>query len=181
MLRHIPEACFYKFILFIAMAITKAKKEAIVEKFDGVKADAQSVVFVNFNGLTVAEVSAMRAKLRAKGVGYFVSKKTLIERAFKGSYTGTVPSLDGQVAVAWSNDALTSAQEVLTFTKAYKDKLSILGGIFEGSFKNKAEMTEIAAIPPLQVLRGMFVNVINSPIQGFAIALDAIAKKKETA
>ena len=51
------------------------------------------------------------------------------------------------------------------------------GSIFH-HFKSKDEMTEIAAIPPLQTLRGMFVNVVNSPIQGLAIALNQIAEKK---
>ena len=50
------------------------------------------------------------------------------------------------------------------------------GYVFQ--LNNQNEMIEIASIPPLQVLRGMFVNVINSPIQGFVIALDAIASKK---
>ena len=161
------------------MAITKSKKEAIVGKFENVAKEAQSIVFVNFKGLTVGEVTKMRADLRAKGIGYFVSKKTLIERSLTPSFAGIMPSLDGQVAVAWSQDPLASAQEVLAFTKEFKDKLSILGGVFEGNFQDKAQMNEIAGIPPLKVLRGMFVNVINSPIQGLAIALDAIATKKE--
>lgn len=160
------------------MAITRTKKEAIVGKLDDMKSHAKSVVFVNFNGLTVAEVSAMRSKFREKGIGYFVAKKTLIDRALRDAFIGSIPSLDGQVAVAWSDDELASAQGVLSYTKEYKDKLSILGGVFEGSFRDKSEMTEIASMPSLQVLRGMFVNVINAPIQGFAIALNAYAEKK---
>ncbi len=54
----------------------------------------------------------------------------------------------------------------------------ILGGVFDGVYKSKEEMTEIASIPSLQTLRGMFVNVINSPIQGLAVSLNQIAEKK---
>ena len=64
------------------------------------------------------------------------------------------------------------------FGKKFVDKLVILGGIFEGKLVGQAHMQEIATIPSTQVLRGMFVNVINSPIQGLAIALNAIAQKK---
>jgi large subunit ribosomal protein L10 len=67
---------------------------------------------------------------------------------------------------------------VYKFQKDNADRWSIVGGIFEGKFMDKASMTEIATIPGEHQLRGMFVNVINSPIQGFVIALNAIAEKK---
>ena len=53
-----------------------------------------------------------------------------------------------------------------------------MGGVFDGEYMDKAAMTAIANIPDVPVLRGMFVNVINSPIQGMVIALNAIAEKK---
>ena len=64
------------------------------------------------------------------------------------------------------------------FGKKFVDKLVILGGIFEGKLVGQAHMQEIATIPSMQVLRGMFVNVINSPIAGLAVALKAIADKR---
>jgi ribosomal protein L10 len=54
----------------------------------------------------------------------------------------------------------------------------MVGGVFEGRFMDKSEITAIATIPATPVLRGMFVNVINSPIQGLVLALNAIAEKK---
>ena len=120
----------------------------------------------------------MRAKLREEGVGYFVAKKTLIRRALDGVFEGEIPTLDGEVALAYSADAIAPAQNVRVFAKQFADNIAILGGVFEGVYKNKEEMTEIASIPALPVLRGMFVNVINSPIQGLAVALNQIAEKK---
>lgn len=160
------------------MAITKAKKEEILEKLQTVKNDAKSIVFVGFKGLSVGDTSAMRRKLREDGVKYFVTKKTLMDRVFKDSYEGAMPGLDGEVAIAWSDDAILPAQGIRAFEKQFAEQISILGGVFEGVFKNKAEMTEIASIPSLQVLRGMFVNVINSPIQGLIIALNQVAEKR---
>lgn len=160
------------------MAITKAKKETILNKLAGVKNDSESIVFVKFNGMTVADTTAMRTKLRSENVGYFVAKKTLMKRAFDGAYEGEMPALDGEIAVAYSADAIAPAQQIKEFTTKYKNNLSIAGGIFQGVYKDAGEMTEIASIPPLQVLRGMFVNVINSPIQGLVIGLNAIADKK---
>lgn len=160
------------------MAITKAKKTTILSKLDGVRNDSDSIVFVKFSGMTVANTTAMRAKLREEGVGYFVAKKTLMKRAFDGAFQGEMPTLEGEIALAYSADAIAPAQQIKEFAGKYKDSLSIVGGVFQGVYKDAAEMTEIASIPPLQVLRGMFVNVINSPIQGLVLGLNAIAEKK---
>lgn len=160
------------------MAITKAKKQDILAKLEEVRDKSESIVFVHYKGLTVANTTAMRRDLREKGVGYFVAKKTLMKKAFADTFTGDMPNLDGEIAVAYSEDAIAPAQNIQEFSDKFKTNISIVGGVFQGVFKSQAEMVEIASIPPLQTLRGMFVNVINSPIQGFVIALDAIAAKK---
>ena len=160
------------------MAITKAKKQTILERLDGVKSDASSIVFVKFSGMPVQESTKMRADLRDRGVQYFVAKKTLMKRAFDGAFEGELPQLDGEIAVAYSTDAIAPAQSIKEYAGKYKDNLAIAGGVFQGVYKDAAEMTEIASIPALPVLRGMFVNVINSPIQGLVLGLNAIAEKK---
>lgn len=160
------------------MAITRAKKETILSRLDGVKTDAASIVFVKFNGLGVQDSTAMRADLREQGVQYFVAKKTLMKRAFDGAFEGELPELEGEIALAYSTDAIAPAQSIKEYTGKYKKNLAIVGGVFQGVYKDAGEMTEIASIPPLPVLRGMFVNVINSPIQGLVLGLNAIADKK---
>lgn len=162
------------------MAITKAKKETILAKLEGVRSSSESIVFVNFKGLTVGNTTAMREQLRQEGVGYFVAKKTLMKRAFADSFKGSLPELDGEIAVAYSTDAITPAQKIKEFSLKHKNNIQIAGGVFQGVYKNAEEMTEIASIPPLPILRGMFVNVINSPIQGLAIVLNAVAESKQT-
>ncbi len=160
------------------MAITKAKKETILSKLEGVKGDAESIVFVKFNGMAVSDITAMREALRQKGVGYYVAKKTLMERAFGKSFEGEMPQLDGEIAIAYSNDAIAPAQNIKEFAAKYKENLAIVGGVFQGVFKDKAEMTEIASIPPLQTLRGMFAQLVNSPRQRFAVVLSKVAETK---
>ena len=160
------------------MAITRAKKEEVLEKLESVKQDSESIVFVNFNGLGVHDSTAMRTAMREAGVGYLVAKKTLMKRAFGDTFEGEMPELEGEIAIAYSKDAIAPAQNVKEFAGKFKDKLAIAGGVFQGVYKTKEEMTEIASIPPLPVLRGMFVNVINAPIQGLVISLNQIAEKK---
>ena len=160
------------------MAITKDKKKSILEKLDGIK-NNESIVFVNFKGLPVSETTAMRQELAKGDVAYYVAKKTLVKKAFAESgIEGDMPNLEGELAVVYGNDATGPAREIFAFQKKFDGKISILGGIFEHKFVNKSQMEEIAKIPSMHVLRGMFVNVINSPIQGFAMAIKAIADKK---
>ncbi|HYD92946.1 MAG TPA: 50S ribosomal protein L10 [Candidatus Paceibacterota bacterium] len=161
------------------MAITKAKKQDIVAKAADAIKDAVSVVFVRFGKISVADTSAMRKSLKDEGVGYYVAKKTLLKRALaERGYEGTLPELEGEVAIAWSNDDATAAARGIWEHGKKHEGISILGGVFEGKYLDATAMKAIATIPPVPVLRGMFVNVINSPIQGLAIVLDQIREKK---
>ncbi|MDB5194885.1 MAG: rplJ [Parcubacteria group bacterium] len=162
------------------MAITKQKKTEIIEKIGLAVKDAVSVVFVKFSGLSVKDTSEMRKSLREGGVGYYVAKKTLIKRVLtENGYTGELPDMPGEIALAWSKvDATAPARDIYAMGKKFKDTLTIVGGIWEGAFADASAMNAIATIPPVPVLRGMFVNVINSPIQGLVIALDQIREKK---
>lgn len=161
------------------MAISKEKKQQILGKLEEIVKDSETLVFAGFRGLPVADTTAMRKTLREQSVGYFVAKKTLMKRALDGaSFSGDLPELDGEVALVYGEDAIAPAQGIREFEKQYGENISILGGVFSGVYKTKEEMTEIASIPALPVLRGMFVNVINSPIQGLVIALNAVAEKK---
>jgi len=165
------------------MAISKDKKSEIVAKLDDAFKGASSIAFVGFTKLTVADASKMRKLLSQAGVRYMVAKKTLIRKALEGrKYDGEIPALPGEVAVAWTNDdVIAPARGVYEYGKKLKGALKLLGGVLEGSFVDAGKMTAIATIPPLQVLRGMFVNVINSPIQGLVVALDQISKTKTSA
>ncbi|MHB8660823.1 MAG: 50S ribosomal protein L10 [Minisyncoccota bacterium] len=163
------------------MAISKDKKREIVAKLSDAFKEASSIVFVGFSKLTVKDAAQMRKELSQAGVRYFVAKKTLIRRALEGrGYAGDVPALPGEVAIAWTTrDVTAPARGVHEHKKKLKGAVALLGGVLEGAFLNAEKMTEIATIPPIPVLRGMFVNVINSPIQGLVIALDQITKKKQ--
>lgn len=161
------------------MPITKQKKKDIVEAAEDVVKKSLSSVFVSFKGLKVTDATVMRKDLKKVGVSYQVIKKTLLKRAtVAAKIEGEMPDLTGAIAVASGNDLLTPAREIFNFQKKFKDSLSILGGIFEGRLIGREEMLSIATIPPLQVLHGQFVNLINSPIQGLVLALNAIAEKK---
>lgn len=166
------------------MALTREKKVVILDAFKDIFGRVSSAVFVRFSGLSGAESTELRRALKHEGIAYKVVKKTLLERTLNdASIEGSVPALDGEIAFAYpvdaaSEDTTAPARGVYAFQKKLEGKLSIVGGIFDRSFRDQAGMLEIATIPSQHVLRGMFVNVINAPLQGFAVAIKAIADKK---
>ena len=163
------------------MAISKDKKRDIVAKLTDAFKDASAIAFVGFSKLTVADASKVRKVLKEAGVQYYVVKKTLLRLALKErGYEGEVPELPGEVAVAWTagDDTTAPARGVHMEGRKLKGAFALLGGVFEGTFLDASKMTEIALIPSLEVLRGMFANIINSPRARFAIALSEVAKTK---
>ncbi len=161
------------------MAITKEKKKEILAKINGILGDSESVVFVNFHGLGVSETTEIRRGLKEKGVGYYVAKKTLTQKALdEAGIEGSKPELEGELGIVYGKDLIDPAREVYSFQKKLEDRIAILGGIFEGKFMNKDEMTSVAQIPGMKTLQAQFVNLINSPVQGFVMALGRIAEKK---
>ena len=157
----------------------------MIKDLEGAISGSESVVFVNFHGLKVNDETKLRKSLRDQGVNYKVSRKTLLVRALKGKVEGEIPELAGEVAIAYlptdkmgSKDGTITPREIYNFQKTHKGLLNIIGGIFEGKFIGREKMMEFAMIPSREVLYAQLVNLINSPIQRFAVVLDAIAKSK---
>lgn len=161
------------------MAITKQKKEEIVAKVTDIAKSAKTIVFANFKGLPVNSQSEMRRALRAQNIGYTVAKKTLVKRALEAAkYEGSLPELTGEVSLAYGEDELAPARELAVFIKKFPEQLAFAGGVFGGKFVSKEEIASIAAIPGMEVLRAQFVQLINSPLQRFAVVLHAKAEKQ---
>lgn len=163
------------------MAQTREQKKEIIQKLEGAMKNAATTVFIHFSKVTVAEESAMRRDLRKEGIGYTVAKKTLIRRALDTlGHKSDEATLDGEVALAYGGegDVTSPARRLHEFGKKFADKLTILGGIFEGKLVNAAEMQQIATIPPMQSLRAMFAQLLNSPRQRLAVVLSKVGEKK---
>lgn len=163
------------------MAKTKAQKAETLTKLTDVFKKTGNAVVVHFKGVSVAEESAMRRSLREAGLAYFVAKKTLIRKALTDNGFQT-PVLDGEVAVVYNTteeDTTAPSRMAHKFSKDFgAERFSLLAGIFEEKLQDQQGINEIATIPSMEVLRGMFAQVINSPLQRFAVALSEVAKTK---
>lgn len=173
------------------MAVSRAEKAVQLQELKDKMGTSTSVLFVHYIGLTVADVSSLRRKLRDSKAEMKVAKKTLMRIAAKEAGLPDVAddTLDGPVACIFSfDDPLTGAQVAFAFAKDHP-QVKLIGGIFEGKILSKEEAITFAKIPGRQQLLTMFAIMVRSPLQNFASmcgsplqqfarSLNEVAKKK---
>ena len=155
------------------MAKVELKAPVVAEISEAIK-DAQSVVLVDYRGLTVEQDTALRKQLREAGINYKVYKNTMMNFAFKGTdFEALAPFLEGPSAIAISNaDATAPARELAKFAKT-ASKLEIKAGVVEGTVYDAQGMAAISLIPSREKLLGS----IQSPITNFARVMNQLAEK----
>lgn len=154
------------------------EKKAIVADLSEQFKKSVAGVLVKYQGITVEDDTKLRTALRASGVKYMVLKNTLMGRAFdEVGYTEIKPHLEGMNAIAISeNDPIAPAK----ILKEYADKLEsfeIKVGFLEGKVVDAATVSELAEIPPREVLIAKILGSIQSPLYGLACGLQAIIDK----
>lgn len=161
------------------MALTKAKKAELIDSYTNALKSAKSAVYVKFKGLPVGQTMELRGKLFEEGAHYTVVKKTLWTRATEAlGIKGDAPAIGEELAVVWGEDLLAPARLAYEFSKTHKDTFGILGGIFDGEYKDAKAMMAIATIPPREVLLSQLAFLLKSPMQRLAVGLKAVADKK---
>lgn len=161
------------------MAKVELKQPIVQEISENIK-DAQSVVVVDYRGLTVAEDTQLRKALREAGVTYKVYKNTMIRRAAEGTaFAALDPHLEGPTAIAVSKTDATAAARILAEFAKKADKLEIKGGVVEGNYYDAKGMQVIATIPSREVLLGKLLGSMQSPITNFARVIKQIAEQQE--
>ena len=148
--------------------------QAIASEIEG----AQSVVLVDYRGLTVAQDTELRKQLREAGVTYKVYKNTMMKRAFEGTeFEGLEGCLEGPSAIAISKDDATApARIICNFTKD-APALELKGGVVEGTVYDIAGLTELSKIPSREVLLSRLLGSMQSPIANFARVIKQIAEQ----
>lgn len=159
------------------MAKVELKAPIVQEISDSIK-DAQSVVIVDYRGLTVAEDTQLRKQLREAGVVYKVYKNTFMNFAFKGTeFEGLIDVLEGPNAIAISATDATAPARILAEFAKKAPALEIKAGVVEGNFYDMEGMKAISAIPSREVLLSRLLGSMQSPIANFARVIKQIAEK----
>ncbi|MGN0311987.1 MAG: 50S ribosomal protein L10 [Lachnospiraceae bacterium] len=153
-------------------------KQPIVQEISEQIKDAQSVVLVDYRGLTVEQDTELRRQLRAAGVSYKVYKNTMMRFAFKGTdFESLDPHLDGPSAMAVSTEDATAPARVLAKFAKTAPALELKGGVVEGTYYDQAGIAQIALVPSRDELLSKFLGSIQSPITNLARVLNQIAEK----
>jgi large subunit ribosomal protein L10 len=151
---------------------TKSQKEAIVKELAEKLKQSKAVVFSDFKGFTVKDMTTLRKELREQGVDISVVKKTLINLALKDAkMEADVKKMEGQIAIAVSaGDEVAAAKILAKFAKA-NENLKIVGGILGTKELTAEEVNALAKLPSKEELLAKLVGTLNAPVSGFVNVL----------
>ena len=175
------------------MAVIRPEKAAKVAEIQELLANSKCTILVDFCGLTVAQDTALRRKMREAGITYNVVKNTLLRiAAQQAGIEGLEPSLEKNTAIAVApEDPVAVAKTICEFAKQNKE-LKVKVGVLDGKVIGAEEIKALAELPPKEVLVAKMLGSMNAPISGFVqvlqgtirkvvYALDAVRKEKESA
>jgi large subunit ribosomal protein L10 len=153
--------------------LDRTEKREFVSLLADVFAATSMVVVTQNKGLTVAEVTDLRRKMRAAGANFKVAKNRLAVLALDGTkFDGISPLLKGPTALAWAHDPVAVAKVAVEFAKT-NEKLVVLGGALGKQTLNADGIKALAQLPSLDTLRAGLVGMISTPATRIAGVLQA--------
>jgi large subunit ribosomal protein L10 len=160
------------------LSLNRSEKQAVIDEVTALAAKAQTLVMAEYRGITVADMTKLRANARSSGVELSVLKNTLARRAVAGSQFEVVgEQMTGPLIYGFSVDAVAAAKVVADFAKT-NDKLVIRGGAFAGKALDVNGVKALANSPSKEVLLAQLCGLLMSPISRTAVVLGALAAKK---
>lgn len=161
------------------MGLNLDDKKAVVAEVSAQVANAQTLVVAEYRGIEVGDLTALRKKARESGVYLRVLKNTLARRAVAGtSFEALSDAMTGPLIYSLSEDAVAAAKVLNDFAKT-NDKLVLKAGVYSGKLLDKAAVQALASIPSREELLAKLLGVMKAPVSGFAVAMGALAKKRE--
>ena len=161
---------------------TIAKKQAQVDELAKVLKDAKVILLTDYRGITVTDVTKLRADLRNANAEYKVIKNNIIRRALEvNGESGLNELLEGPTAIVYgTGDYLEPAKIIYNFSKD-NDFYKIKGGIIDGKVMTAEEIITLAKLPSRQELLGMLAGALLGNISKLAVGLNEVCKQKENA
>ena len=157
--------------------MNRNEKAELIETLQSTLSEATAVVVTHQTGLTVAESSDLRGRMREAGAGFKVTKNRLTKIALQGTkYEDITDLFTGPTAMGTSADPVSAAKTLGAFAKE-NDKLTIVGGALDGKVLDKAGVEALAKLPSLDELRASLVGLLNAPATKVARVAQAPAAK----
>ena len=155
----------------------RSQKADAVAQLNAVFSEVSVVVVTRNLGMTVAQSTDLRGKMRDAGASYKVAKNRLAKLALEDTdYVGLGDMLTGPVGLAWSKDPVAAAKAAVDFAKS-NDKLEIIGGSLGAVVLDEAGIRSLASMPSLDELRAKLVGLVNAPATKIAQVVTAPAAK----
>jgi large subunit ribosomal protein L10 len=153
----------------------RVQKAESVKELNVLFAEAGAVVVAHYAGMTVAQMSDLRSRMRAAGASFKVAKNRLAKRALEGTPAGGIADLfTGPTGIAYSSDPVAAPKVLVAYAKE-NDKLVILGGAALGSVLDLQGIKTLAELPSLDQLRGKIIGLLQAPATKVAGVLQAPA------
>ncbi len=157
--------------------MNRQEKAELIETLQTTLNDSTTVVVAHQVGMTVAESSDLRAKMREAGAGFKVTKNRIAKLALNDTPHTALESLfTGPTAIGTSTDPVAAAKVLVEYAKG-NDKLTIVGGSMDGKSLDKAGVEALAKLPSLDELRGKLVGILQAPAAKLARVAQAPAGK----
>jgi large subunit ribosomal protein L10 len=154
----------------------RAQKQESIEQLKGVFAGAGAVIVTHYLGLTVAEMTDLRLRLRKEGAALQVVKNRLAQKALNGAGEGANTLFKGPVAIAYAPDPVSAAKVSTQFAKD-NDKLVIIGGLMGEQVLDAQGVDALAKLPSLDELRARIIGLVQAPATKVAGVLQAPASQ----
>jgi large subunit ribosomal protein L10 len=156
------------------MALSREKKEQIVEDLAEKLSRSEALIMTDYRGLSTAELSELRNKLREQETGFHVVKNNLVKLAMEQTGVPWEPSLfDGPTAIGFCYEDIPGPAKVLVDFSTESKILSVRGGMLGEALMDAAQISELAALPSGEVLIAQVVSRISGPLVGLANVLNA--------
>jgi len=152
----------------------RAQKAESIEALKGVFDGAGAVVVTHYLGLTVAEMTDLRGRLRKEGASLKVVKNRLAQKALNGAGEGATALFKGPVAIAYAADPVTAAKVTTQYAKD-NEKFSVVGGFMGETVLDAKGIDALAKLPSLDQIRGRLIGLIQAPATKVAGVLQAPA------
>ena len=175
------------------MALTRQKKEQVLAQYQKWVDDSQAVVLVEYTGVKMADLDAIRAKLRDTGGEFHIIKNTFARKVFEANGM-TVPAgmLEKSTAIAFAFKDAAATTKALTDATVKMDAIKLKGGFLGKQTLNQAQVRALAELPPLPVVRaqllgtlqapaGKLVRTLAEPARSLAFVLRAYSEKAQAA
>ncbi len=153
----------------------RAQKQEAIETLKGVFDGAGAVVVTHYLGLTVAEMTDLRGRLRSESAQLKVVKNTLVQKALNGSVGEAGDALfSGPVAIVYGPDVISAAKVATQYAKD-NEKFTVVGGLMGQEVLDQATIKTLASLPSLDELRAKIVALLQAPATKIASVLQAPA------